>query len=144
MFGLTLPASIVLSITGLISITYLWKRKVLLTISTLFLGFYISIFLLGLKITSINRYIGYKDICEEIKYFKNKYDVDGKIYVYKVKKAENMDVYLNDEIISLNEPLYKVLQNKAMIVLPSDKLPNSLPSGTIIFKNDPFAIIIKR
>ena len=144
MFGLTLPASIVLSITGLISITYLWKRKILLAISTLFLGTYIAIFFLGLKISFINRYIGYKDICEEINYFKNKYDVDGKIYVYKVKKAENMDVYLNDEIISLNEPLYKVLQNKAMIVLPSDKLPNSLPSGTIIFKNDPFAIIIKR
>ena len=107
------------------------------------MGIYISIFLLGWNVKYLNNYIGYGEICQEVKKVRKQYSLSDKTYVYKMKNAQDMDVYLSYEVIILQKPLEEYTP-KGLIILPSKLLPKSLQKETIIIKKDPYTILVNK
>ncbi len=142
-FDLTFPAAISLTLFGIITVILLFRKRVICAIATIFMGIYISIFLLGWNVKYLNNYIGYGEICQEVKKVRKQYSLSDKTYVYKMKNAEDMDVYLGDEVITLQKPLDEYTP-KGLIILPSKLLPKSLQKETIIIKKDPYTILVNK
>ena len=142
-FDLTFPAAISLTLFGIITVILLFRKRAIGAIFSIFLGIYLSVFLLGWNIKSLNSYIGYGEICQEVKRVREQYSLSYKTYVYKMKNAEDMDVYLGDEVITLQKPLDEYTP-KGLIILPSKLLPKSLPKEAKIIKKGPYTILVNK
>jgi 4-amino-4-deoxy-L-arabinose transferase-like glycosyltransferase len=110
-----------LTITGIVTLYRLYARKeTLRAINFMAIGLLISIFCGGFGITNINKYLGYGDLCKEALSMSKEYHLNN-YYTWKLRRAENMDVYLNKQIIRLddNEASYKKelkIKNKSLCI----------------------------
>ena len=77
-----------------LGIWFMWRgRNVGYGIRWISLGLFMTIFVAGFAVPLYNRNLGYGEMCGEAAQMMGKYDAEG-FYVYKVRRPENMDVYL--------------------------------------------------
>ena len=93
----------VLTLTGLLMIYFLYlKKQTYGAINTLAFGFLAAIFLLGLSIPQLNSRIGWGNLCEKAVELSEEHGI-ADYWVYNIKRAENMDVYLGKDIIKVDK-----------------------------------------
>lgn len=101
----------VLSITGMVTIYQLYKRARMVTaIRSMSLGILLSLFVAGWSMPRLNPYLGWGELCKTAKTLSDERRIDT-YWVYRISRAENMDVYLGKEIIKVEKE--KILSSSA-------------------------------
>jgi len=110
-----------LSTAALISLYFNYKRKDLgKAINLLAIGILISVFIAAWSLPDVNSYIGYANLSKEIKKVRAEKQIAA-TYLYKLKRADNMDVFLDHT--------FEVLKKDAL-------LKKKLSPGILVIDND--------
>ncbi len=105
------PAILLLSISSLICILYLWKQRLLPAVNSLAIGILLSLFAGGLLITGASPYIGWKQLSQEAKTIAAEKDIH-RFYFYRFRSGENLDALLKQEIHPITLEEMKLLSGK--------------------------------
>lgn len=90
--------AILLSVTGIAVLYMLYAQKRMdLGINTLAIGLFIALFAGGWGIPQLNPRLGYRAICQKAMELSQEKHLKG-YHVWEVSRAENMDVYLHQDI----------------------------------------------
>ncbi len=91
-----------LTISGITALFFLYGRKdKSKSIYVLSCSILTGVFIMGLAIPSFNNKIGYRELClKGIELKKN--EIDAKYYIYKIRRGENMDVYLHEQVVPVS------------------------------------------
>ncbi|MCM1291191.1 MAG: dolichyl-phosphate-mannose--protein mannosyltransferase [Prevotella sp.] len=124
----TVVALIILAFGGVVTIIFIYRKGDGLSRGIITLAFTILLFLFfaGMSLPILNSGIGYRDLAEKcLRYSTNKED---KIYTYKVRRPENLDVYLNKgiEIISQPEDGAPVFPEQGVLLIRTKDLPEDM------------------
>ena len=96
--GLFFAAGGVLTLAGIVSLYFLYKKKELdNSIQTLVLGIFFAVFVGGWAVPSMNDNMGYGELCRKAMEVSAEKDLSG-YHVWRVRRPENMDVYLHKDI----------------------------------------------
>jgi len=117
--------AVALSLFALSTLYFLYKRKDLgKAINLLAIGILISIFIASWSLPEVNSYVGYANLSKEIKKVKAEKQISA-TYFYKLKRADNMDVFLGHTFVVLKKD---ALLNKKLspgILVISNKVIDS-------------------
>jgi len=117
--------AVALSLFALSTLYFLYKRKDLgKAINLLAMGILISIFIASWSLPEVNSYVGYANLSKEIKKVKAEKQISA-TYFYKLKRADNMDVFLGHTFVVLKKD---ALLNKKLspgILVISNKVIDS-------------------
>ncbi|HML65189.1 MAG TPA: glycosyltransferase family 39 protein [Dysgonomonas sp.] len=93
---------ILLTISGIAALYFLYGRKdKYKSIYILSFSILIALFILGLAIPSFNNEIGYRELCMKGIELKKK-ESGAQYYMYKIRRGENMDVYLHEQVVPVS------------------------------------------
>ncbi len=108
----------ILSVTGLLILYYLYgKKDTYRSIHTQALGFLLAIFVAGWAMPQLNTQLGLGNLCKKAMELSEEHQIDD-YWVYKISRAENMDVYLGKDIIRVKREdiLEEPLENRLLIL----------------------------
>jgi len=112
----------ILSISSIFSLVFLYKQKNLTkSINTLSVGILLTIFTSGFMVPSINKDLGYGELCKNGKELALRNGINS-YYFYNLKRAQNMDVYLNQIPKELTEKDLNLQQYKNGILFSKQKI----------------------
>ncbi|MDZ7613751.1 MAG: hypothetical protein U5K51_08685 [Flavobacteriaceae bacterium] len=122
-----------LSISALISLYFNYKRKDLgKAINLLAIGIFISVFIAAWSLPDVNSYIGYANLSKEIKKVRAEKQISA-TYLYKLKRADNMDVFLDHTFEVLNkDALLKKKLSPGILVIDNDVIDSDKKDRDII------------
>lgn len=137
----------ILSLTGLLTLYLLYRRKALNhAIRTLACGLFAAIFMGGWGIPRINSELGYGDLCNQALTVADTQKLTD-YYVWKLYRPENIDVYLHKEVqtLSPDEPIQTDLHN-AVLMLPAEEVAKLPPyfADKPIYRVGRYAILALR
>ncbi|MBR5072229.1 MAG: glycosyltransferase family 39 protein [Bacteroidales bacterium] len=123
---LVMAAGLVLTIGGLIGAVHSaeWERAVTAVSVSLLL----AVCLLSFKLTAINDYIGYGNLCKLV-------PAEGQVYTLQVHRPENMDVYLGREIYDFGKDTDSFLflaPTEGTLIMPVKALSDSEALGEYV------------
>jgi len=126
-------AASILTITGLATLFFLYKKKKpYKAIYSISLGLLLTVFVAGWTLPQLNSQLGWSNLCTRaIELSKEKHITD--YYVYKISRAENMDVYLKKDVQMVTKEV--IIENSfknKLLLLPMKQVEND---------NDIFSII---
>lgn len=137
-----IPAAIVFSAAGIASMTVLFIGKKTYSIYSLFAGLFAAVFCIGLNISTINPYIGYRHVCQTAKQLSRKYDLSY-IYVYKMSRIDDIDVYIKHPALIIDDDAKEnEFPRQGIVILPQETLDNGIPKGYIRYDDEPYAILV--
>jgi 4-amino-4-deoxy-L-arabinose transferase-like glycosyltransferase len=122
-----------LSISALSSLYFNYKRKDLgKAINLLAIGILISIFIASWSLPKVNSYIGYANLSKEIKKVLAEKQIST-TYMYKLKRADNLDVLLGHSFEVLKkDALLKNQIKKYILVINNDVIDSDKKDQDII------------
>lgn len=91
----------VISVGGALSLISLLKNKLTESIKILAMTVLSAVFAIGLLMPDLNEDMGYGAVCSKAKEISNETGIE-KIYTWRIKRSENMDVYLGKDVIILD------------------------------------------
>lgn len=92
-------AAAVITITGMAVLHFLFAEKALRkSIRIMALGILLTVFIGGLAIPQLNPYLGWNKLCEEASQVAKEKQISD-YYVYGIRRAESMDVFLKKDVI---------------------------------------------
>lgn len=95
-------AAALLSGGGLLALIMLWRKGVYSAIKTASVALLAALFVAGFALPDFNSYMGYGTFCKKAKAVSTRQNID-KIYTWRIKRPENMDVYLGKDVIILDD-----------------------------------------
>lgn len=108
-----------LSVVGCAALFRLRKqRKTEGTVKPVACGMLAAVFFTGLAVPGVNSLIGYKELCTAAQMEAERHGTQ-RFYTWNVKRSENMDVYLKQDVIKLND---------------EDITRDSLPRGVLMMR----------
>jgi len=109
-------ATFLLSVSAGFSLYFLWKKSFLRAANSLSTGLLLTILIGSLSISELNQYIGFKKISQKAQTIASKEGIKN-YYFYKFRSGENLDTYLNQEILKVDIPDISGLINKQKFIL---------------------------
>lgn len=109
-------ATFLLSVSAGFSLYFLWKKSFLRATNSLSTGLLLTILIGSLSISELNQYIGFKKISQKAQTIASKEGIKN-YYFYKFRSGENLDTYLNQEILKVDIPDISGLINKQKFIL---------------------------
>lgn len=118
----------IISASGIVSLILLWYKGGSLrgSVMTLGYGLMLAILVGSFAVPSLNPYIGYGSVCEQLKPLIEQ-DRRREIYTWRVRRAENMDAYLGRDVVVIdktkggeNGDRLSTLPKGSLVVIPSD------------------------
>lgn len=99
----------VLTITGLVILFFLYrKNSTYKAIYSMSIGLLLTIFVFGLTMPQLNNYLGLRNLSMKAMELSEERNLKN-YYVFGISRAENMDVYLKQDIITVNKE--EILEN---------------------------------
>jgi hypothetical protein len=93
----------ILTLSGVVTIYQLYKRSSVVTaIRSMSLGILLALFVAGWSMPQLNPYLGWRALCEKATDIYEEQGVN-EYWVYRISRAENMDVYLGKDIIKVEK-----------------------------------------
>lgn len=131
----------ILTTTGLVTLFFLYReRETYKAIHSISLGILLSIFVLGLAMPQLNNYLGWRNLCTkamEIAAEKQTTEYN----VYKISRAENMDVFLNRDVReATKEDIVGNLLNNELLLVRLKYVENDLDVMSIIRSKEHYQI----
>lgn len=104
------------------------------------LGFLMAIFIIGWSMPHLNDQLGWASMCEKAKMISKEHMIDDYL-VYKISRAENMDVYLGKDIIEVSrEDILKEQTEKRLLMLRLKDIRNDLQLSAVLSNKEMFLI----
>lgn len=115
----------VVTLTGIITLFFLYKKKeTYKAIFSLSLGVLLSAFILGFAMPQLNSQLGWRNLCQKAIQLSEEYHTTD-YYVYKISRAESMDVFLKKDVIVISkETIVDNLLKDKLLLLPVKQLEN--------------------
>jgi 4-amino-4-deoxy-L-arabinose transferase-like glycosyltransferase len=115
----------VITLTGLCMVWFLYRKSdTLRAIQTLALGFLLAIFIVSWSLPQINNRLGWGDLCEKAVELSEEHNIPD-YWVYNIKRAENMDVYLGKDIIKVEkEDILNAQPDNKILMLRAKDIKN--------------------
>ncbi len=111
-------AATILTIAGLVTLFFLYKKnRTYEAIFSISLGILLSIFVLGWTMPQLNDQLGWRNLCSKaMELAEEKHTTD--FYVYKISRAENMDVYLKQDVQEVTKEVIveNLLKSKLLLL----------------------------
>lgn len=111
-------AATILTITGLVTLFMLYRiRETYKAIYSMSFGILLSIFVLGWAMPQLNNHLGWRNLCSKaMEIADERHTTD--FYVYKISRAENMDVFLNKDVQEVNKEdiVENLVKNKLLLL----------------------------
>lgn len=117
-----IAAGVILTLTGLILLYILYRKKdTYSAITTMSVGILLTIFVAGFSMPQLNPYLGWRDLCEKAETLALENNISD-YWVYGMRRAENMDVYLGTDVkIIQKEDLTQNTVDDKIVLLPEKK-----------------------
>ena len=134
-------AATVLTITGLIILFMLYrKNSTYKAIYSMSIGLLLTIFVLGWTMPQLNSQLGWRNLCAKAMKLSEEKNITD-YYVYKISRAENMDVYLKQDVknVTKEEILESNFKDK-LIMLPTKHMVNDTKIDSIIQTKEHYEI----
>lgn len=127
----------VLSITGLFVLFRLYRGKeTYRAINTLALGILLAVFVVGWSMPRLNSQLGWGDLCEKAKELSSAHRITD-YWVYNISRAENMDVFLGQDIVSVSkEELLQKFPRKRLLMLRVKEMNNDPEVGAALSSSE--------
>lgn len=109
-------AAFVLSLTSGLSLFLLYKKQFLKATNSLSVGILLTILIGSFALPGLNQYIGFEKICQKATTIALEDGIEN-YYFYNFRSGENMDAYLNHEIIKIGIEEIVGLINKQNFML---------------------------
>ncbi|HPD43756.1 MAG TPA: hypothetical protein PKZ45_05825, partial [Dysgonamonadaceae bacterium] len=112
----------ILTLSGLILLYLLYRKKdTYSAITTMSVGILLTIFVAGFSMPQLNPYLGWRDLCEKAETLALENNISD-YWVYGMRRAENMDVYLGTDVkIIQKEDLTQNTVDDKIVLLPEKK-----------------------
>lgn len=94
-------AAAILTGGGILGLIMLWRKGVVDAIKTAAVVLLVALFVVGFALPRFNHEMGYGAVCSKAKEISNETGIE-KIYTWRIKRSENMDVYLGKDVIILD------------------------------------------
>lgn len=112
---LPLAASI-LSASGITGIVCFFKNRYTAGTNSLSIGILLAILTGGLSLPTLNKYIGYGEMCRKAQSIARQNGINN-YYYYNIRSGENMDSYLNQKISPIRPEEIEAFSNKQAFIL---------------------------
>ncbi len=115
----------IITLTGLCIFWFLYRKSdTLRAIHTLALGFLLAVFIVGWSLPQINNRLGWGDLCGKAKELSEEHAITD-YWVYHIKRAENMDVYLGKDIFEAEKgDILNASPEKKILMLRTKDIKN--------------------
>ena len=114
-------AACALTISGMAATVLAARGRLSASMRTIAAGVLSAVFIAGLGVTALNPYIGYRALSDKAAEMLRKHDADTIVF-YRMKRPENMDVYLGDRVrIEIADSLPTALSPGKLYVTPTAK-----------------------
>ncbi len=134
-------AATILTIAGIVTLFLLYRRnETYKAIYSMSFGLLLSIFVLGWAMPQLNSQLGWRNLCTKaMELSKEKHTTD--YYVYKISRAENMDVYLKKDVqkVTKEEIIDSLFENK-LLLLPVKHVKNDNDIFSVIKNKEQYQI----
>lgn len=134
-------AATVLTITGLVILFFLYrKNNTYKAIYSMSIGLLSTVFVFGLTMPQLNNRIGLRNLSMKAMELSKERNLSN-YYVYEISRAENMDVYLKQDIIKVSKE--EILENDfrdKLIMLPIKHIVNDAEISSIIKTKEHYEI----
>ncbi|MDD4778558.1 MAG: glycosyltransferase family 39 protein [Fermentimonas sp.] len=129
----------VLTLTGILVFYFIYlKRDLIPSINTLALGFLLSVFLIGWSMPKLNNQLGWGNMCEKAKELSEEYKIND-YWVYNISRSENMDVYLEKDIIKVEkEDLLNENNGNKLLMLRTKDIKNDPDISSLVLNKDQY------
>jgi 4-amino-4-deoxy-L-arabinose transferase-like glycosyltransferase len=112
----------ILTVGGLAVLYQLYRNKeTFKAIRTMSFVVLLTVFVAGFSMPKLNSYLGWSELCKKAKTLATENNID-EYWVYGIKRAENMDVYLGKEVKMIDEEeMTKNIPSDKIVLLPEKK-----------------------
>ncbi|MCM1141383.1 MAG: dolichyl-phosphate-mannose--protein mannosyltransferase [Muribaculum sp.] len=112
-------AATILTAGGFYGLIMLWRKGIVTSVKVASVTLLSAVFVVGFALPDFNAGMGYGALCNKAKQISTEENIRN-IYVWKIKRPENMDVYLGKDVI----------------IIPDDSIPNlsDLHDGLLLTK----------
>lgn len=119
-FPLVQLAAAIISLCGVAVLYLLVKKQLYRSIRVMATGVLLTLFVAGLSMPEMNRYLGWRELCETAVGLAAEKQTSN-YYVYGIRRAENMDVFLKKDVIFADRE--EILQERldGGVLMLSDK-----------------------
>ena len=134
-------AATVITLTGLTVLFILYKKNnTYRAIYAMSIGLLLSIFVLGFTMPQLNIQLGWRKLCAKAIELSEERNIT-EYYVYKISRAENLDVYLKQDVktVTKEEILDSNFKDK-LIMLPIKHMENDTKIDSIIQTKEHYEI----
>ena len=131
----------VITLTGLCIFWFLYRKSdTFRAIHTLSVGLLLAVFIVGWSLPQINNRLGWGELCEKAVELSEAHNISN-YWVYHIKRAENMDVYLGKDIIKVEKEdiLNKPSDNKILMLRAKD-IKNDPEIGVAVSNKEQYQI----
>ena len=131
----------VITLTGLCIFWFLYRKSdTFRAIHTLSVGLLLAVFIVGWSLPQINNRLGWGELCEKAVELSEAHNISD-YWVYHIKRAENMDVYLGKDIIKVEKEdiLNKPSDNKILMLRAKD-IKNDPEIGVAVSNKEQYQI----
>lgn len=130
---LILVSAGILSLTGLITMWLLYKKSnIHKSIQSMSLGILLSIFVAGWAMPQLNPYLGWEALCKKAKSISESENIPD-YWVYGISRAENMDVYLGQDIVEVEkEDIINPTAEKKLLMLKTNSIAGDPELSTVV------------
>lgn len=112
----------IVSLSGIASLVLLWRKggDLRVSIMTLAYGLLIAVMVGSFAVPALNPYMGYGAVCEKVKPLIDQ-NPRREVYTWRVRRAENMDVYLGRDVTVL-DPVNRGENADRLAKLPDESI----------------------
>lgn len=95
-------AALILTAGGITCIVVLFRENIYTSVKCMGVTLFAALFVAGWAIPQYNEYVGYGELCAKAAEV-SKSENSDKIYTWRIKRPENMDVYLSRDVIIIDD-----------------------------------------
>lgn len=134
-------AGAILTFSGLAVIYLLYgKKKTDRAIHTMAVGILLAVFVVGWSMPQVNAYLGWGELCRKAKELGEEKQITD-YYVYGIRRAENMDVYLGQDVkIVGKEDIVENLPVDKIVMLLTKKMESDAELRSVVQHNEHYRI----
>jgi hypothetical protein len=134
-------AAVIASVAGELSLVTLFCNNISYSIGSLFCGLFVAAFCIGLKMPVLNRYVGYRHVCQRAQQIAEEYNLSD-IYVYKLDRPNDIDVYTRQPVMIIKEGEESRFNKRGVVIIPQMESCGKKYYESIRFEDTPYTILV--
>jgi 4-amino-4-deoxy-L-arabinose transferase-like glycosyltransferase len=117
-----------------------WKKQLHASMRIMGFGILLTLFVAGMAIPQLNAYFGWRELCEKAAQLADE-KTTTTYYVYKISRAESMDVYLNQDVVfTTKEAIVNHSLKGQLLMLPEKTIRKDSDIRSVIGAKEQYSV----